>query len=199
MALLWLPACGGQARSSPSDPGVEVAATGGTGAGGVASAGSTGSGGTATPAAAPFYLDDAFPWFPGSGRGQFPVGQSDEILHVAPEQAPSQATFSTHNVSDLLSGMTAVHFLARANPPFRLMVSATDTIHPYDYFAARAAGEQWPLATVDVGEDWQTFEVPLTDMQPPETTDDGIPSFFLAFIVDDPRKVELWLDQVYFR
>jgi hypothetical protein len=33
-------------------------------------------------------------------------------------------------------------------------------------------------------------------MRPPETGDsDGVPSFFLAFIVEHPESVEVWLDE----
>jgi hypothetical protein len=196
-------ACGGKAQSSAAesvagtDQGGVVSSTGGATSSGSASI--AGGGSNAVEETQPFYLDDVLPWFDGNGWAQFPSAPQDEILHVALEQTPAQATLSTHNVFDLPTGITRVEFSARASAPFRLLVSASDSIQAYDYFAARDSGVRWPIAGVDVGTAWQTFQVRLDAMQPPDTTDDGIPSFWLAFVIDAPGPVELWLDDVSFK
>jgi hypothetical protein len=164
---------------------------------GGASSGTAGAG--AGSESAPFALDDNHPWFDGSGAIDVPDGPQDEILHLISDETPARATLSTHNVFDLLSAAQAVRFSARASAPLRLLVSASHTIQGYDYFAARDAGAQWPVAAVDVGVDWQEFSVPLADMQPPEMLVAGPPSFFLAFIVEHPAPVEAWFDDVWFR
>jgi hypothetical protein len=66
-----------------------------------------------------------------------------------------------------------------------------------DYFAALAEGAVWPTATVEVGDDWRGYSVPFSAMQPPEP--EGAPgNFMLAFIIDHPEAVDLWLDDVRF-
>lgn len=200
LGLLSQAACGGQAQRSDStqaEPdGVRggAAASGGTSA---QSAGNSGEGGS-TQTGSSVAFDDAFPWFDGSGASQFPSGPSDQILHIVLTQSPARGTLSTHNLYDALRGVSAVKFSARASAPFRMLVSASDSIQAYDYFAARSAGMPWPVAGVEVGLEWQKFSVPLADMQPENDSDDGIPSFFLAFIVEHPVPIEVWLNDVRF-
>lgn len=188
LALAAATACGGKASFD--------AAQGGSGATGGATTAGTGN----TAAEDVFAVDDTFPWFDSGGLAEFPSGREDVILHISARATPARATLSTHNIIDFLSYSEAVQFSARASQPFRLLVSASHAIQAYDYFAARDAGMQWPLAAVEVGVDWDDFSVPLTDMQPPEMfVDTGMPTFFLAFIVEHPEPVEVWLDKVQFK
>jgi hypothetical protein len=201
--LAGLCGCGGKANSADGPPGGAAAAQGGSAQGGSAQGGSGGSagapaGGTANEMEGPSY-DDVFPWFDGGGNSEIPNGQNDEILHLVATGTPGHATLSTHNHSALLSDSLAIEFAARASAPTRLLVSASNAIQEYDYFAARDQGKQWPVVPVEVGLDWQHYHVPISDMKPAEMGDaDGIPSFWLAFIVEHSEPVEVWLDQVRF-
>jgi hypothetical protein len=206
LAVLWsslgllgssvLCGCGGKAQASDREPALGMGQGGSSGSGGAAApAGTAGSSAETEPLA----LDDAFPWFDGSGSGDFSSGSSDQVLHIVASGTPAYGTLSTHNHVALLSGVSAIEFSARASAPLRLLVSASNAIQSYDYRAARDAGMHWPVAPVDVGVDWQDFSVPLAEMMPPEVGDsDGMPSFFLAFIVESPAPVEVWLDDVRF-
>jgi hypothetical protein len=192
LLLLLLTACGGRAHSGD---GVPAAGQGG----GAGSGGTSAAAGAGDTDGAPLLLDDAFPWFDGAGSGRFPSGPIDEVLHITASGTPARATLSTHNVVDILSHVDTLQFKAKASASTRLLVSASNDIPPYDYFAERDAGARWPIAAVDVGTAWQEFSVRLADMQPREMGDsDGVPSFFLAFIVEHPEPVEVWLDEVHF-
>lgn len=187
LGWLLLTGCGGKARSTG------VAGQAGTvGSGGSASSGATEGEGS------PYVLDDNHPWFDSSGAIYLPHSRGDAVLHLSIAETPARATLSTHNLFNLLSEAHAVRFSSRASAPLRLLVSASQTIQAYDYFAARDGGAQWPVAAVDIGVDWQDFSVPLADMQPPEMLLGGPPSFFLAFIVEHPVPVEAWFDEVRF-
>jgi hypothetical protein len=193
MLAAWVCGCGGKAHSTEAGPAASAGQGGSAGSGGAAALA-----GTAGSDVEPLAFDDAVPWFDGSGYSTYMSG-SDRVLHIVASGAPARSTLSTHNHAALLSGVSAIELSARASEPLRLMVSASNAIQQYDYFAARDAGMQWPVAPVDVGVDWQAFSVPLADMMPPEAGDsDGIPSFFLAFIVESPVPVEVWLDDVRF-
>jgi hypothetical protein len=188
LCALW--GCGGKAHYADTGP-----ASGGSGGSGGGAA-TAGSGATAGEAES-FPLDDSFPWFDASGASDFPLGGQDEVLHIAASGMPAQSTLSTHNVFDALSGASTIEFSAVASAPLRLLVCASNAIQPYDYFSARAAGQQWPVVPVEIGVDWQEYSVSLAEMMPPEVGDaDGIPSFFLGFIVEHPTPVEVWLDEV---
>ena len=166
---------------------------GGAGSAGVAALAGTVSGGADGNALAL----DTFPWFDGSGASDAMRGITPEVVHIVASGTPARSTLSTHNHIALLSGVSAIDFSARGSAPLQLLVSASNTIQSYDYFAAREAGMLWPVAPVDVGVDWQDFSVPLADMMPVELGDsDGTPSFFIAFIVDSPTPVEVWLDDI---
>lgn len=145
-------------------------------------------------------LDDASPWFDGSGSLRLPPIQINQVLHIAVDATPAQETLSTHDQVALISNTSVLHFSARSNAPLRLLVSASQSILGYDYFAARDAGELWPLAGVDVNVDWQAFTVPVADMQPPDLFGGaGVPSFFFAFIIDHPEPIGVWLNDVQFK
>lgn len=197
LALAGLGGCGGKASSADGSP-VDAAPAGLAGAaqGGLAGSAQGGSAGSASESPP---LDDAVPWFTGSGNAEFPSGQNDEVLHIIASGLPARFTLSTHNHYDPLSSSRGIAFSARASAPTRLLVSASKAIQSYDYFAARAAGTLWPVAPVDVGLVWQDFTVSFSDMMPREAGDaDGMPSFQLAFIVDHPEPVEVWLDEIRF-
>ncbi|HEX2872697.1 MAG TPA: hypothetical protein VHP33_15655 [Polyangiaceae bacterium] len=204
LALAGLSGCGGKASSAR---GTEEAAQGGSagaaqgsaaGAARGSSAGSAqGSAAGSTTESPP--LDDSFPWFTGSGKTEFPSGQNDEVLHIIAGGTPAQFTLSTHNLYDPFASSRGIAFSARASAPTRLLVSASNSIQAYDYFAARAEGAQWPVASVEVGPEWRDFSVSFSDMTPKEAGDaDGVPSFWLAFIVDHPEPVDVWLDEIRF-
>jgi hypothetical protein len=194
MLGVWaLLGCGGKAQA------LDVAAAASAGQGG--SAGSVGVAalaGTASGGADPGTLAlDAVPWFDGSGASEAMYGITQEVVHMVASGTPARSTLSTHNHVALLSGVSAIDFSARGSAPLRLLVSASNAIQSYDYFAAREGGKLWPVAPVDVGVDWHDFSVPLADMMPAEVGDsDGMPSFFIAFIVDAPTPVEVWLDDI---
>lgn len=196
LGSLMLCGCGGKAQASDGVPALGTGQGGSAGSGGVAPlAGTAGSQAETEPPA----LDDAFPWFDGSGNGDVSSGSGDKVLHIVASGTPAYSTLSTHNHVALLSGVSAIDFSARASEPLRLLISASNAIQSYDYRAARDAGMRWPVAPVDVGVEWQDFSVPLAEMMPPEVGDsDGVPSFFLAFIVESPAPVEVWLDDVRF-
>lgn len=191
--MLVLTGCGGRAHST------DLEGTGGaSSSGGAASSGAAAGGRVGQPEH--FVLDDNHPWFDGSGNIGLGYGEGDgdKVLHVNIDESPARATLSTHNIFDLLSAAHEVRFSARASAPLRLLVSASHTIQEYDYFAARDAGARWPLASVEVGVEWQHFSVLLADMQPPEMQVEASSSFFLAFIVEHPTAVQVWFDDVWF-
>jgi hypothetical protein len=55
----------------------------------------------------------------------------------------------------------------------------------------------WPTATVEVEADWRGYSVPFSAMQPPES-EAPAGNFMIAFIVDHPQAVDVWLDDVRF-
>lgn len=147
--------------------------------------------------AMPFYLDDALPWFDGSGfTSNYPHGQDDVVLQMNADGAPARATLTTYLPTDLLSYAHTLDFSARASRPAPLLVSVGHELQRYDYFA-REPAETWPLARVDLGEEWQTFSIALADFEPSESARQRAhPSFFVSFIVESPAPLELWFDQV---
>ena len=183
-------ACGGKATGSgpaESEPSVD---------------GSAGKG--ANVAAAPVdentltHWDNILPWFEGSGSSRFPREDEDVLLHLQATGSPAHATLSTHQPADVLRWTETVKFSARASAPLELLVSLGHMQRTYDYFA-RPAGDEWPLASVDVGEEWQTFSIDKTQFVPPQSAaDQAMPAFFLAFIVDNPVPVDVWIDNVVF-
>lgn len=188
LALAGLGGCGGKASSADAPEGTAQG-----GSAGSAQGGSAGFVAESPP------LDDAVPWFTGSGNTEIPSGDKDEVLHIIAGGRPAQFTLSTHNHYDPFSFSSGIAFSARASVPTRLLVSASRAIQAYDYFAARMEGVEWPVAPVEVGPEWREFSVSFSDMTPKESGDpDGIPSFWLAFIVDHPEPVEVWLDDVRF-
>lgn len=198
LALAGLGGCGGKANSADGPSGGAPVAQGGTAQGGSGGTAGAAAGGTADEMEGPNY-DDVFPWFDGAGDSEIPNGQNDEILHLVATGTPGHATLSTHNHVALVNASQAVEFAARASAPTRLLVSASNAIQDYDYFAARDRGQQWPVAPVEVGLEWQHYYVPISDMKPAEMGDaDAMPSFWLAFIIEHPEPVEVWLDQVRF-
>ncbi len=185
-----LSACGGKARAS-DDAG---AAAGGSGGGGGAAVVAGGGGG-----GAPFErvaLEEVLPWFDGSGKADFDPKPPNSELHIEATGSPARSTLSTHNHVALLSGVEAISFSAHASASVRMLVSASHAIQDYDYFAARDAGQPWPVAPVELGAAWQDYVVPLAAMMPPETGESGGMAFFLAFIVESPAPVEVWIDDV---
>ncbi len=183
LVLLTFVACGGRAES-----GSPAQARAGSDAGGGAA------GATSTTETTPFYLDDVLPWFDGSGVGDFPDGMQDVVLHTSATGVPARATLSTHLPGSGLTGAKALLFSARANLPVRLLVSVGHTRRTFDYFADTAA---WPLATVEVAEQWQTFSIDMAEFIPPEGEQEGgLASFYVAFIIDGPGPRELWFDDV---
>jgi hypothetical protein len=204
-ALAGLGGCGGKASSA--DGAAEAAAQGGSAGSALGSSAGSAQGsaaGSAQGSAAGSTsespaLDDAFPWFTGSGASGFPSGQKDEVLHIIAGGRPAQFTLSTHNLFDPFASSRGIAFSVRASAPTRLLVSASNTIQAYDYFEARAEGAAWPVAPVEVGVEWRDFAVSFADMTPKEPGDaDGIPSFWLAFIVEHPEPVDVWLDEIRF-
>lgn len=194
LGLLGLGGCGGKAHSSDGSP------AGAAPQGGSAGAAQGGSAGAASvpPEESP-PLDDFVPWFTGAGDSEFPSGQDDQVLHIIATGSPAHFTLSTHNHYDPFSYSGGISFSARSSAPTRLLVSASNAIQAFDYFEARSEGKQWPVAPVDVTAEWQDFSVSFSDMMPTEAADsDGIPSFWLAFIVEHPEPVEVWLDDVRF-
>lgn len=204
LALAGLGGCGGKASSAGAPDGTTQGGSAGSASGGSAgsaSGGSAGSapGGSAGSAPESPALDDVVPWFTGSGNTEIPSGQKDEVLHIIAGGSPAQFTLSTHNHYDPFAFSKGIAFSARASAPTRLLVSASKAIQAYDYFAAREEGAEWPVAPVAVDLEWQDFSVSFSDMTPKEAGDaDGIPSFWLAFIVDHPEPVEVWLDEIRF-
>jgi hypothetical protein len=183
LVALSFVACGGRAESGSADQ-----AQAGSGAGG------GGAGAANTAETTPFYLDDFLPWFDGSGVADFPDGMQDVVLHTSTKGEPARATLSTHLPGSGLTGANTLLFSARANQPLRLLVSVGHTQRTYDYFSDAVA---WPLATVDVGEKWQTFSLDMSEFVPPESEQDrAVASFYVAFIIDGPGPRELWLDDV---
>lgn len=196
-ALAGLGGCGGKASSA--DGAAEAAAQGGSAGSAQGSSAGSAQGGSAGSESESPALDDAFPWFTSSGNPGFPSGQKDEVLHLFASGRPAHSTLSTHNHYDPFAASRGIAFSARASAPTRLLVSASNAIQAYDYFEARAEGAEWPVAPVEVGVEWRDFSVSFSDMAPKEAGDaDGIPSFWLAFIVDHPEPVEVWLDKIRF-
>jgi hypothetical protein len=194
MLGLWaLFGCGGKAQALDVAAAASAGQGGNAGSAGVAAfAGTAGGGADAGTLAL-----DAVPWFDGSGASEAMYGINQEVVHIVASGTPARSTLSTHNHVALLSGVSTIDFSARGSAPLRLLVSASNAIQSYDYFAAREAGMLWPVAPVDVGVDWHDFSVPLADMMPAELGDsDGTPSFFIAFIVDSPTPVEVWVHDI---
>jgi hypothetical protein len=194
VTVLSLAACGGKARGAAVEAVSGAPATGGSGA----LAGAGGGGETITPAETSPPFDDIFPWFGSDGTAEFPPeGAVGKVLMLEVSGTPAQGTLSTHNLYDALQGATALEFSARASASLQLLTSARRTAGSYDYFAARDAGEDWPIARVSVGLDWKHYSVRLADMQPTEADPDpAAPGFSIAFIVDELQPVTLWLDDV---
>jgi hypothetical protein len=146
--------------------------------------------------ATPFYLDDVLPWFDGSGVGAFPDGRQDVVLHTSAEGVPARATLSTFLPSDVLKSVTALRFSARATEPTPLLVSVGHNQRTHDYFSDSQA---WPLAAVEVGEQWQAFSIDVAEFVPPESEQDrALASVYVAFIIDGANRRELWFDDVSF-
>ena len=192
VAVLTLAACGGKARGAAADAVGGAPAAGGSGAAAANEAAATSSAAQTSPP-----LDDGLPWFDEAGSADFPLGNEDRVLVLDASGTPAQATLSTHNLYDALNGATALEFSVRASAPLQLLTSARRTATNYDYFAARAAGEDWPTAAVRVGVDWKRYSVALADMRPAEADPaPARPEFFIAFIVDELQPVTLWIDDV---
>ena len=186
LVLLLSVACGGRAESGPAGP---TEAGSGSGGGGAAA--------TNTAETTPFYLDDSLPWFDGSGVAEFPDAMQDVVLHMSTNGVPARATLSTHLPGTGLTGAKTLLFSARANLQVQLLVSVGHTQRTYDYFSDPVA---WPLATVHVAEQWQTFSIDMAEFVPPESEQDaGLASFYVAFMIDDPSPRELWFDRVSLR
>lgn len=189
-ALALVVACGGKATGSSageSEPGVE---------------GSDGKGGNAPAMAVDEktlpHWDDMLPWFQGSGSSRFPDGEQDVVLHLQATGSPARGTLSTHLPTDALPWTEKVKFSARASAPLKLLVSLGHVQRTYDYFA-RPAGDEWPIASVNVSEEFQTFSVDKTAFVPLQSeADRAMPAFFLAFIVDNAAPVDVWIDNVVF-
>jgi hypothetical protein len=156
-----------------------------------------GGGTTSTAEAAPFYLDDLLPWFDSEGDADFPDGMQDVVLHLSAEGTPARATLSTHLPSGGLETAKALLFSARASQPVRLLVSVGHNQRGYDYFSDTVP---WPLATVDVGQQWEAFSIDRADFAPAESEQDrALAGFYIAFIVEAVGRQELWFDDVTFR
>lgn len=206
-ALMLDLACGGKARD-PADGNASVAGQPGATAGGSTGVTWGGSSGGPSGGASPeprgnpvagLALEDMFPWFDGSGASEFPPAGTDVQLVLAATGNPARGTLSTHNHIDLLSAVSTVSFSARASAPVKLLVSARRSVDGYDYFAERDAGKLWPVAAVDVDVDWQPYSIRIADMQPSaDATAPGNPSFSVAFIVEHPEPVDVWIDEVMF-
>jgi hypothetical protein len=192
VASLSQVACGG--KSYGPDEGAHAAGSGGAGA---VTGGTAGQGGVADDRQ-PFELDDLFPWFNAEAEIRFPAPERDEILHLEAVGVPARASTSTHNLIDM-SWASSVDFTAKALTPTRLLVSVGQMQRTPDYFEARDSDTPWPTTAVDVGGgEWQAFSVPISAMQPPDVPVDSSPSFFLAFSVEQPEPVEVWIDAVRF-
>jgi hypothetical protein len=146
-------------------------------------------------------LDDAFPWFRATVTGASGLIEPEmdaggnPVLHIGVEGEPAQATLGTHHHFEVVSYTSRVEFSAKSSEPLSLRVSVQRSPGNADYFAALAAGELWPTATVAVGADWRSCSVPFSAMQPPEP-EGATGGFMVAFIVDHPRSVDLWVDDV---
>lgn len=174
-------------------------ATGGRPTGGGATGiGAAGAGTAGVAAESPADgFDDVFPWIDGTGNIVLPTSGIDRLLQMAVTDAPARATLSTHNIFDLLSDTSSLRFSARASAPFRLVVSVGHVMPSYDYFASRDAGDHWPEASVLVDLEWREFNVPFTDMAPPERADYvGMKSFYIAFVVESQAPIDVWIDDV---
>jgi hypothetical protein len=204
---LALSACGGATQAdAPAGgagptPAGGAPAVAGTGQGGSwAASGSAGQPEPGNPIAG-LKLDDAFPWFRATGTGvsgliepEMDTG-GNPVLHIGVEGEPAQATLSTHNHFEVVRYTSRVEFSAKSSEPLSLRVSVQRSLENADYFAALAAGELWPTATVEVETDWRSYSVPFSAMQPSEP-EGATGSFLIAFIVDHPQSVELWVDDV---
>ncbi|RYZ04478.1 MAG: hypothetical protein EOO73_23790 [Myxococcales bacterium] len=200
-------AVGGASGPTTSGGTAGTTAIGGTAVGGAAVGGGAtmGGGGGGEPGRvsplAGVPLDETFPWFmethdgPSSGL----LWAKDGVLDFELEGAPLEATLSTHNHLDAVQGSKGVTFRGKASRPLRLLVSVKSTLDS-DYFGARDAGNDWPVAPAMLTTEWAAFEVRLEDLRPPEVIDPkSPPGFTLAFIVDEPNgPVQLWLDDVVF-
>lgn len=205
MALLGgvLAACGGSATRSSGE--AAEPESGGTGAGTVGAAGAAGVAagyGSAPQWLSDTKLDEAFPWFVQAPGGQYEMAPEDgdaSMVHVSLEGMPVEATVSTHNHFAVVGLATAIEFSAWASEPLTMLVSVRDRLDDADYFVARAAGHDWPVAPVELSTQRQQFTIPFADMVPKEEPAEGTPSFMIGFIVEKPvGPLELWLDDVHF-
>ncbi|MDF3067944.1 MAG: hypothetical protein K0R38_3545 [Polyangiaceae bacterium] len=212
IALALLAGCGGAAtrNGSAAEEGGTAGsmsagsggAEGGTAAGGTAGGGTGGGAMGGTPEwLVDVDLDDAFPWFIQDHDGAYRTVESASqgSVHVRLEGSPLETTISTHNHLEVVQVARGVTFRAKASKPLALFVSVKSSLDS-DYFAAREAGNDWPVAATPVTTDWTTFEVPFAELAPPETRDPtGMPAFTIAFIVEEESgPAELWLDDVHF-
>jgi hypothetical protein len=129
----------------------------------------------------------------GYGRDQ------DGVVHVTFSTGPVQATVSTHKHFAVIGIASGVAFSAMASAELELQVSVHSALET-DYFGARDNGTPWPVASVDVGTDWQNYSVAFSEMKPPDPgTAAGPASFVMAFVVEHPTApLELWLDAIHF-
>jgi hypothetical protein len=122
------------------------------------------------------------------------------VLHLGAEGEPAQATLSTHHHFEVVRYTSRIEFSAKSSEPLSLLVSVRRSVDGGgDYFAALAAGESWPTATVEVGTDWRGYSVPFSAMRPADNSDSGCPlmaCFMIAFIVEHPESVDVWFDDV---
>ncbi len=144
----------------------------------------------------PFWLDDNFPWFDADGTMIYLPGGEGRILRLPVPASPARGTFSTHNPIDLIAQTSSLRFSARANAPAVIKVAVGHEQLSYNYFAAREAGSQWPVATVMVTPEWQDFTVHYADLVPLEPADASHPGFYVAFVVDQVEPIELFIDRV---
>jgi hypothetical protein len=152
-------------------------------------------------------LDDTFPWIqatamgaPGPTEPQMDA-DGNPVLHLRAEGEPAQATLSTHHHFEVVRYTSRIEFSARSSETLSLRVSVKRSLDNADYFVVLAEGELWPTTTVEVGADWRGYSVPFSAMQPAESAESGgsgpgLGSFMIAFIVDHPQSVDVWLDDV---
>lgn len=193
LLALILSACGGSTTRQDSGANPD-AAGGGTTAGG---------GAEPTPQwLSDMRLDDAFPWFKqdhGGSYGTLPASE-DGTVTVVLEGQPVESTISTHNHLEVVSRVRGVAFRARAGGAVELRVSLKSSLDA-DYFGARDEGRTWPLAAVPVAGEWASFQVPMTEMRPADSTEEepGAATFTIAFVVEAASgPVTLQLDDVRF-
>jgi hypothetical protein len=144
----------------------------------------------------PTYWDDKFPWFGRDGDVDFPNGIEDRIVHLTAEGAPARAVSSTHLPVNSIEWAQVLHFTARGSVPTRLWVSVGHDQQTFDYFA-RAPEDTWPLASVDVTEEFRRYSLDVAEFRPPEGAPDAnLPLIYIAFMLDQPEPSEVWIDRV---